>query len=136
MPNIKIRLRSITKYLGRKLCGNIKLYPSSISYLADIEPEKGVIKGIGYVKDVILIFECGVGSTVGSYKIYGLSMYGNKPLAFIVRRLDPVTIVGTILARIPLYQIAEDKYWNLIINLSQRNGYKGCIEDEVLVIEM
>ncbi len=49
----------------------------------------------------ILVFPYGVGSTVGSYVIYGLKKYGKAPKAMILREIDTVVATGAVLAGIP-----------------------------------
>ncbi len=49
----------------------------------------------------VLVFPHGVGSTVGSYVIYGLKKYGKAPVAMVVESIDTVTATGVILASIP-----------------------------------
>ena len=49
----------------------------------------------------ILVFPYGVGSTVGSYVIYGLKKYGKAPLAMVLQEIDTVVATGVILAGIP-----------------------------------
>lgn len=53
------------------------------------------------IKDKILVFPHGKGSTVGSYVIYGLKKSGNAPLAIITEDIDTVTAVGVIISEIP-----------------------------------
>jgi len=53
------------------------------------------------IKDKILVFPHGKGSTVGSYIIYGLKKNGVAPLAMITQEIDTVVAVGTIIAGIP-----------------------------------
>ena len=52
------------------------------------------------VKDTILVFPCGKGSTVGSYVIYGLKKNGVAPLAIINRETETIVATGAILAGI------------------------------------
>ncbi len=53
------------------------------------------------VKDKILVFPCGKGSTVGSYVIYGLKMNGVAPIAIINSETETIVATGVILAGIP-----------------------------------
>ena len=53
------------------------------------------------IADKVLVFPYGVGSTVGSYVIYGLKKYGVSPRAMILREVDTVVATGAILAGIP-----------------------------------
>lgn len=53
------------------------------------------------VKDKILVFPCGKGSTVGSYVIYGLMKNGVAPSGIINKETETIVATGVILAGIP-----------------------------------
>lgn len=53
------------------------------------------------VKDKILIFPYGKGSTVGSYVIYGLKKNGVAPSGIINKETETIVATGVILAGIP-----------------------------------
>ena len=62
------------------------------------------------VKDKILVFPCGKGSTVGSYVIYGLKKNGVAPKGIINKETETIVATGVILAGIPCVdQIDIDK---------------------------
>ena len=54
-----------------------------------------------YVKDKILVFPCGKGSTVGSYVIYGLKKNKVAPKGIINKETETIVATGVILAGIP-----------------------------------
>ncbi|HID26062.1 MAG TPA: DUF126 domain-containing protein [Thermoplasmata archaeon] len=54
-----------------------------------------------FVKDSILVFPCGKGSTVGSYVIYGLKKNGVAPAGIINEETETIVATGVILAGIP-----------------------------------
>jgi len=63
--------------------------------------EKGhPLEGIS-VKDKILIFPCGKGSTVGSYVIYGIKKNKVAPAGIINKETETIVATGVILAGIP-----------------------------------
>ena len=72
------------------------------------------------VKDKILVFPCGKGSTVGSYVIYGLKKNNVAPAAIINKETETIVATGVILAGIPCVdQIDIDKIHDgdkLIVN--------------------
>jgi predicted aconitase with swiveling domain len=72
------------------------------------------------IKDKILVFPCGKGSTVGSYVIYGLKKNGVAPAGIINRETETIVATGVILAGIPcIDQINIDKIKdgdNVILN--------------------
>ena len=53
------------------------------------------------VKDKILVFPCGKGSTVGSYVIYGLKKNAVAPKGIINEETETIVATGVILAGIP-----------------------------------
>jgi predicted aconitase with swiveling domain len=53
------------------------------------------------VKDKILVFPFGKGSTVGSYVIYGLKKNGVAPIAIVNKETETIVATGAILAGIP-----------------------------------
>lgn len=79
-----------------------------ISFLGDVEPSTGKIiekKNDIYgkcIKDKVLCFPHGHGSTVGSYVLYSLAKKGLAPKAIINRKADPVIVVGAVIADIPM----------------------------------
>jgi hypothetical protein len=78
-----------------------------IGFYGGIDPKTGVVIEKGHelegrcVKDKILVFPCGKGSTVGSYVIYGLKRNGVAPAAIINRETETIVATGVILAGIP-----------------------------------
>lgn len=103
-----------------------------ISFLGGIDPNSGVIieqdhdlKG-KRVKDKVLCFPCGRGSTVGSYVLYSLVKRGLGPKAIVNQVSDPVVAVGAIIADIPMV----DKIDIQQIKTDDRvevNGDKGLV---------
>ena len=78
-----------------------------IGFYGGIDIETGIVIEKGhslegkFVKDKILIFPCGKGSTVGSYVIYGLKKNGVAPAGIINRETETIVATGVILAGIP-----------------------------------
>jgi hypothetical protein len=54
------------------------------------------------VKDKILVFPYGIGSTVGSYALYGLKKRGCAPRAIINAKAETIVAVGAVIAEIPM----------------------------------
>jgi predicted aconitase with swiveling domain len=63
--------------------------------------EKGSTLEGACVKDRVLVFPCGKGSTVGSYVIYGLQKNNVAPAAIVNRETETIVATGAILAGIP-----------------------------------
>jgi len=79
-----------------------------ISFLGGVDPNNGVIIEKNHdlngkcIKDKILCFPHGHGSTVGSYVMYALAKNGVAPKAILNETADPVVVVGAVLANIPM----------------------------------
>jgi predicted aconitase with swiveling domain len=77
-----------------------------------VDPEKGTLtkdEFVGRLKDRILVFEEGAGSTVGSYVIYNLRLSDNAPLGMIMSKADAIITIGCILADIPLLNRVDER---------------------------
>lgn len=78
-----------------------------LGFYGGIDAKTGVVIEKGHelegknVKDKILVFPSGKGSTVGSYVIYGLKKNGVAPKAIINRETETIVATGVILAGIP-----------------------------------
>jgi hypothetical protein len=79
-----------------------------ISFLGGVDPADGRIIQRGHelcgqcVKDKVLCFPHGHGSTVGSYVLYSLARNGLAPKAIVNETADPVVVVGAIIADITM----------------------------------
>jgi predicted aconitase with swiveling domain len=78
-----------------------------INFYSGVDPRTGVVVERGHelegqcLKDRILIFPHGSGSTVGSYTIYALKKNAVAPLAMVNEKTDLVVAAGCIFALIP-----------------------------------
>ncbi len=78
-----------------------------IGFYGGIDPKNGLVIEKGHelegksVKDKILVFPQGKGSTVGSYIIYGLKKNGVAPAAIVNKETETIVATGVILAGIP-----------------------------------
>ena len=90
-----------------KVEGEAIVSKEPIGFYGGIDAKTGIVIDKGHelegqsVKDRILIFPCGKGSTVGSYVIYGLKMNGVGPKAIINKETETIVATGVILAGIP-----------------------------------
>jgi len=77
-----------------------------ISFLGGVDPNTGTIIEKNHdlegkkLKDTILCFPHGHGSTVGSYVLYALAKKNLAPKAIVNQTADPVVVVGAIIAEI------------------------------------
>jgi len=78
-----------------------------VGFYGSIDMKTGVVIEKGHalegksIKDKILVFPCGKGSTVGSYVIYGLKKNNAAPKAIINKETETIVATGVILAGIP-----------------------------------
>ncbi len=78
-----------------------------ISFFGGVDPETGIVVEKGHelegqpVKDKVLVFPTGKGSTVGSYTLYRLKKNGVAPAAILNIECETITAVGCIISEIP-----------------------------------
>ncbi|MFE3845475.1 DUF126 domain-containing protein [Thermoplasmatota archaeon] len=78
-----------------------------IGFYGGVDLETGIIIEKNHplegksIKNKILVFPCGKGSTVGSYVIYGLKKNNVSPLGIINEETETIVATGVILAGIP-----------------------------------
>ncbi|MEM3421315.1 MAG: DUF126 domain-containing protein [Candidatus Hadarchaeum sp.] len=90
-----------------KAAGEALVSRSPLSFYGGIDPKTGIVIEKGHelegecVKDKILVFPQGKGSTVGSYVIYGLKKNGVAPAAIVNQETETIVATGVILAGIP-----------------------------------
>ncbi len=103
MPRFKARI-----IVDGECDAEILFIDSKISFFGEVDPYKGIIRGknVG-LRGRALVFRGGRGSTVGSYIIYALKYYGNKPACIVVERAEPIIITGAVLGDIPLFEIYQ-----------------------------
>jgi hypothetical protein len=79
-----------------------------ISFLGGVDPADGRVVEKSHdlcgecIRDKILCFPYGHGSTVGSYVLYALAKKKLAPKAIVNQTADPVVVVGAIIADIPM----------------------------------
>ncbi len=107
---MKLRGRAIVP--GRAE-GDVLFTDYPITFYGGVDMKTGKIvqsdhplRGVS-VSGKILVFPHGVGSTVGSYVIFGMKKYGTAPLAMVVGEIDTVVATGVILADIPTVELRD-----------------------------
>ncbi|GAB6102167.1 DUF126 domain-containing protein [Thermococcus atlanticus] len=130
-----MRLRG-RKIVGGKARGIALVSRKPLSFLGGVDPESGVVIDVESdirgesIRDKILVFPRGKGSTVGSYVIYQLKKNGVAPKAIIVGEAETIVATGAIIAGIPMV----DK-----IDISRfRSGQRvevNADEGEVIIVE-
>lgn len=90
-----------------KAKGEALVSKEPIGFYGGIDPKTGIVIERGHelegkcVKDKVLVFPCGKGSTVGPYVVYGLKKNGVAPAAIVNRETETIVATGVILAGIP-----------------------------------
>jgi len=107
-----------------KVEGIVLKSENSINFLGTVDKKTGIISDKNHdlfekpVKDVILVFPSGVGSSVGAYTIYSIKSNNTAPLAMICQKADLTVATGCALANIPLITIDDEEF------VSIKNGMK------------
>lgn len=102
---MKLKGRKIS---GGKARGIALVSQKPLSFLGGVDPKTGVIKDTESdikgesIKEKILVFPRGKGSTVGSYVIYQLKKNGVAPAAIVVEEAETIVATGAIIAGIPM----------------------------------
>jgi hypothetical protein len=97
---------------GRKISGGTAeglalISHEPISFFGGVNPDSGVVTEKGHelegisVKDRVLIFPNGKGSTVGSYTLYRMKRNGVAPKAIVNVECEAIVAVGAIISDIP-----------------------------------
>lgn len=103
---------------GRKISGGTAeglalVSHEPISFFGGVNPDTGVVTERGHelqgttVKDRVLVFPNGKGSTVGSYTLYRMKRNGVAPRAIINVECEPIVAVGAIISDIPAVDMLE-----------------------------
>jgi predicted aconitase with swiveling domain len=79
------------------------------------------------IKDKVLCFPHGSGSTVGSYVLYSLSKKKLAPKAIVNQTADPVVVVGAIIAGIPMVDKVDIKQIRTG-DLVEVDAFKGFVK--------
>lgn len=87
-----------------------------INFLGTVDKKTGIISDKHHelyeksIKDTILVFPSGVGSSVGAYTIYSVKSNDSAPLAMVCQKADLTVATGCALANIPLVIIGDEEF--------------------------
>ena len=118
----KINCRTISRGVAE---GEVLITGDTISFLGNVDPETGIVVELSHelynksIKDKILVFPHGKGSTVGSYVLYQLSKNNVAPAAMINIESEPIVAVGAIISGIPLVDKLDIDPYTFLKNGSQ-----------------
>jgi predicted aconitase with swiveling domain len=116
-----------------KAQGIILKSQNPINFLGTVDKTTGIISDKNHelfdksVKDSILVFPNGVGSSVGAYTIYSIKSNNAAPLAMICQNADLTVATGCALANIPFVTVTDEEF------LSLKNGQKISLDTESTV---
>jgi len=101
-----------------------------INFLGTVDKKTGIISDKNHdlfgksIKDTILVFPSGVGSSVGAYTIYSIKSNETAPLAMICQKADLTVATGCALANIPLITITDEEFSSI------KNGMKISVDTD------
>ncbi len=101
-----------------------------INFLGTVDKKTGIISDKNHdlfeksLKDSILVFPSGVGSSVGAYTIYSIKSNNVAPRAMICQKADLTVATGCALANIPLITITDEEF------LSIKDGMKISLDTD------
>ena len=108
--------------------GTVLKTTTPINFLGAVDKKTGLIRDKKYdifeksIKDTILVFPHGIGSSVGAYTIYSLKSHQSAPVAMICQKADLTVASGCALANIPMIVVSNDEFDSL------HNGSKMSID--------
>ena len=101
-----------------------------INFLGTVDKKTGIISDKNHelfeksIKNSVLVFPSGVGSSVGAYTIYSIKSNNSAPLAMICQKADLTVATGCALANIPLVIVSDEEF------SSFQNGQKISLDTE------
>ena len=113
-----------------KVSGSVLKSKKPINFLGTVDKKSGIISDKNHdlygksIKDKILVFPSGVGSSVGAYTIYSIKSNNSAPLAMICQKADLTVATGCALANIPFITIDNDEFSKL------ENGMKILLDTD------
>lgn len=87
-----------------------------INFLGTVNKKTGIITDKNHtlfeksIKNSILVFPSGVGSSVGAYTIYSIKSNNTAPIAMICKKADLTVATGCALANIPLITVTDEQF--------------------------
>ena len=99
-----------------KVRGIVLKSSDPINFLGTVDKKTGIISDKKHdlfkksIKDIILVFPSGVGSSVGAYTIYSIKSNNSAPLAMICQKADLTVATGCALANIPLIIVNDEEF--------------------------
>ncbi len=113
-----------------KVQGIVLKSTKPINFLGTVDKKTGIISDKNHdlfeksIKDTILVFPSGVGSSVGAYTIYSIKSNNSAPLAMICQKADLTVATGCALTNIPLIIISDEEFSSI------ENGMKISLDTD------
>ena len=113
-----------------KVQGIVLKSEKPINFLGTVDKKTGVISDKNHdlfeksIKDTILVFPSGVGSSVGAYTIYSIKSNNTAPLAMICKKADLTVVTGCAITNIPLIIISDEEFSSI------NNGMKISLDTD------
>ena len=113
-----------------KVKGIVLKSEKPINFLGTVDKKTGIISDKTHdlfnksIKDTILVFPSGVGSSVGAYTIYSIKSNNTAPLAMICKKADLTVATGCALVNIPLIIISDEEFSSI------ENGMKISLDTD------
>jgi len=113
-----------------KVQGVVLKSEKPINFLGTVDKKTGIISDKNHdlfeksIKDTILVFPSGVGSSVGAYTIYSIKSNNTAPLAMICQKADLTVVTGCALTNIPLIIISDEEFSSI------ENGMKISLDTD------
>ena len=113
-----------------KVQGIVLKSQKPINFLGTVDKKTGIISDKNHdlfeksIKDTILVFPSGVGSSVGAYTIYSIKSNNAAPLAMICQKADLTVATGCALTNIPLIIISDEEFSSI------ENGMKISVDTD------
>ena len=102
-----------------KTQGTVLKSRDPINFLGTVNKKTGIISDKNHdlfeksIKDTVLVFPSGVGSSVGAYTIYSIKSNNSAPAAMLCAKADLTVATGCALADIPLLTISDEEFSSL-----------------------
>ena len=96
--------------------GKVLKSTNPINFLGAVDKKTGIIRDKKYdifeksMKDTVLVFPHGIGSSVGAYTIYSLKSNQSAPITMICTKSDLTVASGCALANIPMIVVSNEEF--------------------------
>ena len=113
-----------------KIDGIVLKSENPINFLGTVDKKTGIVSDKNHdlyqksMKDTVLVFPSGVGSSVGAYTIYSIKSNETAPLAMICKKADLTVATGCALANIPMITISDEEFNSI------KNGMNISLDTE------